>query len=288
MSEETINQEPQNDVDAAEAEYNAAFAAALKDDQPPAAPEKAEASPEVDDVPAKTEEVEAAPAATEPQGAEPETVEQLKARLAVLAAERDKILHQARSDAGRVAALQRQLAQPKQEAVPKHDATAALAAVDQLNDFAPDAAKAIRQTLQHFDEQLSQVTATNQQSQQEREVAQFDATKQAWQRDLSAVHPDWEQVDNSPEFGAYMQTHPEKLFYAQANPFDAAAQGRFITEFKAAQAAKQEAAAATRAALAASKKTQLTNAVGISRGTSGQKSDPDDYDTAYQKELKRI
>jgi hypothetical protein len=281
MSEETINQEPQNDVDAAEAEYNAAFAAALSDDQPLVAPEAAV----VEEEPV---EVDATPAAIEPQVAEVETVEQLKARLAEVSAERDKFFHQAKSDAGRVASLQRQIAQPKQEARPKHDSAAALAAVDQLKDFAPDAADAIKQSLSHMSAQLDQVSETNQQNQQAQVVAEYDARAATCLSDLSKQHSDWKQIDNSPEFGAFLNSYPEKLLYIENNPLDAAAMGRFITEFKTAQAVKQEDIAATKAALAASKKTQLTNAVGISRGTSGQNPDPDDYDSAFKKALKGI
>lgn len=197
-----------------------------------------------------------------------------QAKLDALARENQQLAQRIKSDDGRVAAYQRQYEELKKKQQP--DPAATNAALDQLADFAPEAVAAIKQRFEAVDEQVARFEEASQQTRLTREQMEAESRKNSWKQGIAAIHPDFETIDNSPDFAKFISDRPDYVFCIQNGLADVKTSARYMSEFKAEQKAKADTVEAAKQKLAADKSKKLNAAVGVTHGANAVKTDSDD------------
>lgn len=274
-------------------------------------PKEEAPAPEAPEGEAATEEQKPSEQATsdepKPEGAEPapegepapdpwaNAPAELIAERDRLQQERDKALHQAKSDATRVAALSRKLTQlsatqPSSAPAPEAQPTEAQKALDEkirklredYGDIADPLIELIetqRQELNHVRTSLAGMT----EAQQAQTIAAETAA-------LETRHPDWRNIAQSPEFAGWLEIQPENI-QRLASSWDARETSVVLTLFKTevgggqgqtepapqAQAPKPDAATDTR------RSQQLDGGRDVrSRPAPAASGPPDDFEAAFK------
>lgn len=197
----------------------------------------------------------------------------LQAKLDALARENQQLIQRIKSDDGRVAAYQRKLDELKKQNQP--DPAAANAALDQLADFAPEAVAAIKQRFDAVDAQVARFDEANEQTRLTREQMEAESRKNSWRQGIAAIHPDFQEIDDSPDFAKFISDRPDYVFCLQNGFADVKTSARYISEFKAEQNAKANVIEAAKQKLAADKNKKLNAALGATHGAATTPVDDD-------------
>lgn len=208
--------------------------------------------------------------------------------------ERDEARHKAQSDANRVAALSRKLAQQSSlapgsaTAPPKQEPTEAQKALDakvkQLREDYGEIADPIIEMIEAQRGELEQVRSVVQTVNEERQAALIAAETRA----LEERHPDWRQVATSQEFANWLEVQPANI-QSLASSWDARESSVALTLFKTemAEANGQRSGAPVATAPAAPAATarrsqQLDAGRDVrSRPAPATSGPPEDFDSAF-------
>lgn len=254
----------------------------------------AELAPENIEGVAETEEVEAAAepeAAPEPeQDIWAEADEGLKSEYDKLRDNNDKLSHQAKSNAGRIGALQRKLnefqstspaggnqpsANEVAEAMKTPEAWAS------FNEEYPDIHDAIESRLEversQNQETMNRALQPLRAAEEERHVSNQYAA-------LEAAHTDWKDVVKSESFVDWLQEQPNAI-QQLSNSNDAFEASKLIDYYKLSQPKEEIATTSTVTSIQQKRAKQLEDAAGV-RSKPGPGATgvipPDDFDTAFE------
>lgn len=220
--------------------------------------------------------------------------------LAQLQRERDEARHKAQSDANRVAALSRKLAQQQAAGsaltAPPTQPNEAQKALDekitQLRKDYGDIADPIIELIEAQRNELQAVRSVVSEVATERQQAAVEAETKA----LEERHPDWRQVASSPDFAGWLEAQPENV-QRLASSWDARESSVVLTLFKTeraettggqgagngvATATPETAPAATAAQPDARRTAQLDAGRDVrSRPAPASSGPPEDFDAAF-------
>lgn len=164
---------------------------------------------------AEEEQEDEATEGAEPEGEAPDEAETLKRQVAELSAALEAERHTARSNAGRVSALQRKL-NDLQRTAPTGSASADNQGPGDANgddedafgqDF-PDVADFVKRTVEKV---VEPVRSRYEQEDAERQAAaEAAAVRQAIQK-LQSAHPDFDQIRSSPDYGEWLNRQAPKV-----------------------------------------------------------------------------
>ena len=256
----------------------------------------AELAPEDTEFVAETEEVEEVEAATEEPEQAPEADiwaeadEGLKSEYDKLRDNNDKLSHQAKSNAGRIGALQRKLnefqatspaggVQPSATEVA--EAMKTPEAWASFNEEYPDIHDAIESRLEmersQNQEAMNRALQPLQAAEEERHVTgQYAA--------LEAAHTDWKDVVNSESFVDWLQEQPNAI-QELSNSNDAFEASKLIDYYKLSQPLEEIATTSTVTSIQQKRAKQLEDSTGVKSkpgpGATGV-IPPDDFDTAFE------
>jgi hypothetical protein len=254
----------------------------------------AELAPEDTEVVAETEEVEAAIEEPEqaPEEADiwAEADDGLKSEYDKLKENNDKLSHQAKSNAGRIGALQRKLnefqatspaggVQPSATEVA--EAMKTPEAWASFNEEYPDIHDAIESRLEmersQNQEAMDRALQPLREAEEERHVTgQYAA--------LEAAHTDWKNVVNSESFVDWLQQQPTAI-QQLSNSNDAFEASKLLDYYKMSQPRELAATTSTVTSLQQKRAKQLQDSTGVKSkpgpGATGV-IPPDDFDTAFE------
>ena len=256
----------------------------------------AELAPEDTEFVAETEEVEEVEAATEEPEQAPEADiwaeadEGLKSEYDKLRDNNDKLSHQAKSNAGRIGALQRKLnefqatspaggVQPSATEVA--EAMKTPEAWASFNEEYPDIHDAIESRLEmersQNQEAMNRALQPLQAAEEERHVSNQYAA-------LEAAHTDWKDVVNSESFVDWLQEQPNAI-QELSNSNDAFEASKLLDYYKLSQPLEEIATTSTVTSIQQKRAKQLEDSTGVKSkpgpGATGV-IPPDDFDTAFE------
>ena len=256
----------------------------------------AELAPEDTEFVAETEEVEEVEAATEePEQAPEEDIwaeadEGLKSEYDKLRDNNDKLSHQAKSNAGRIGALQRKLnefqasspaggVQPSATEVA--EAMKTPEAWASFNEEYPDIHDAIESRLEmersQNQETMNRALQPLRAAEEERHVSNQYAA-------LEAAHTDWKDVVNSESFVDWLQEQPNAI-QELSNSNDAFEASKLLDYYKLSQPLEEIATTSTVTSIQQKRAKQLEDSTGVKSkpgpGATGV-IPPDDFDTAFE------
>ena len=256
----------------------------------------AELAPEDTEFVAETEEVEEVEAATEePEQAPEEDIwaeadEGLKSEYDKLRDNNDKLSHQAKSNAGRIGALQRKLNE-FQATSPAGGATPSATEVAEamktpeawasFNEEYPDIHDAIESRLEmersQNQETMNRALQPLRAAEEERHVSNQYAA-------LEAAHTDWKDVVNSESFVDWLQEQPNAI-QELSNSNDAFEASKLLDYYKLSQPLEEIATTSTVTSIQQKRAKQLEDSTGVKSkpgpGATGV-IPPDDFDTAFE------
>ena len=256
----------------------------------------AELAPEDTEFVAETEEVEEVEAATEePEQAPEEDIwaeadEGLKSEYDKLRDNNDKLSHQAKSNAGRIGALQRKLnefqasspaggVQPSATEVA--EAMKTPEAWASFNEEYPDIHDAIESRLEmersQNQETMNRALQPLRAAEEERHVSNQYAA-------LEAAHTDWKDVVNSESFVDWLQEQPNAI-QELSNSNDAFEASKLLDYYKLSQPLEEIATTSTVTSIQQKRAKQLEDSTGVKSkpgpGATGV-IPPDDFDAAFE------
>jgi hypothetical protein len=253
----------------------------------------AELAPEDTEVVAETEEVEAA--IEEPEQAPEEDIwaeadDGLKSEYDKLKENNDKLSHQAKSNAGRIGALQRKLnefqatspaggVQPSATEVA--EAMKTPEAWASFNEEYPDIHDAIESRLEversQNQEAMNRALQPLKAAEEERHVSSQYAA-------LEAAHTDWKDVVNSESFVDWLQEQPTAI-QQLSNSNDAFEASKLLDYYKLSQPQEEIATTSTVTSIQQKRAKQLEDSTGVKSkpgpGATGV-IPPDDFDAAFE------
>ena len=256
----------------------------------------AELAPEDTEFVAETEEVEEVEAATEEPEQAPEADiwaeadEGLKSEYDKLRDNNDKLSHQAKSNAGRIGALQRKLNE-FQATSPAGGATPSATEVAEamktpeawasFNEEYPDIHDAIESRLEmersQNQETMNRALQPLRAAEEERHVSNQYAA-------LEAAHTDWKDVVNSESFVDWLQEQPNAI-QELSNSNDAFEASKLLDYYKLSQPLEEIATTSTVTSIQQKRAKQLEDSTGV-RSKPGPGATgvipPDDFDTAFE------
>ena len=254
----------------------------------------AELAPEDIEIVAETKEVEAAIDEPEEAPEEPdiwaEADEGLKSEYEKLRDNNDKLSHQAKSNAGRIGALQRKLNEfqatspaggNQPSATEVAEAMKTPEAWASFNEEYPDIHDAIESRLEversQNQEAMNRALQPLQAAEEERHVTgQYAA--------LEAAHTDWKAVVNSESFVDWLQEQPNAI-QQLSNSNDAFEASKLIDYYKLSQPQEEIATTSTVTSIQQKRAKQLEDSTGVKSkpgpGATGV-IPPDDFDTAFE------
>jgi len=283
-----------------EQEYNDAFDqfASGEVDEPEEDPEDEpddpdEASDEPEDEPDEPAEEPA------PEGETPDpwaqAPEDLKAERERLVAERDAALQAARSDAGRQAALQRQVEELRKKANGTGPTASQLAAAlkdpekfEQAAQDFPELADGMRELVKTYTERTKQeLTGVFNQRLQSLE-SEYERVKQQREADfiasqmqaLDEKHPDWRQIKEDNSFHSWVQTQPPGI-QTLLNSDDANEASVVLSLYKAAHAPAHQPPPPPQASHKRERLKQAATPSGINKAAVRRQDVPDEFDAAF-------
>ena len=256
----------------------------------------AELAPEDTEFVAETEEVEEVEAATEePEQAPEEDIwaeadEGLKSEYDKLRDNNDKLSHQAKSNAGRIGALQRKLNEfqatspaggNQPSATEVAEAMKTPEAWASFNEEYPDIHDAIESRLEmersQNQETMNRALQPLRAAEEERHVSNQYAA-------LEAAHTDWKDVVNSESFVDWLQEQPNAI-QELSNSNDAFEASKLIDYYKLSQPREDVATTSTVTSIQQKRAKQLEDSTGVKSkpgpGATGV-IPPDDFDTAFE------
>ena len=256
----------------------------------------AELAPEDTEFVAETEEVEEVEAATEePEQAPEEDIwaeadEGLKSEYDKLRDNNDKLSHQAKSNAGRIGALQRKLNEfqatspaggNQPSATEVAEAMKTPEAWASFNEEYPDIHDAIESRLEmersQNQETMNRALQPLRAAEEERHVSNQYAA-------LEAAHTDWKDVVNSESFVDWLQEQPNAI-QELSNSNDAFEASKLLDYYKLSQPLEEIATTSTVTSIQQKRAKQLEDSTGVKSkpgpGATGI-IPPDDFDTAFE------
>jgi hypothetical protein len=256
----------------------------------------AELAPEDTEFVAETEEVEEVEAATEePEQAPEEDIwaeadEGLKSEYDKLRDNNDKLSHQAKSNAGRIGALQRKLNEfqatspaggNQPSATEVAEAMKTPEAWASFNEEYPDIHDAIESRLEmersQNQETMNRALQPLRAAEEERHVSNQYAA-------LEAAHTDWKDVVNSESFVDWLQEQPNAI-QELSNSNDAFEASKLLDYYKLSQPLEEIATTSTVTSIQQKRAKQLEDSTGVKSkpgpGATGV-IPPDDFDTAFE------
>ena len=256
----------------------------------------AELAPEDTEFVAETEEVEEVEAATEePEQAPEEDIwaeadEGLKSEYDKLRDNNDKLSHQAKSNAGRIGALQRKLNEfqatspaggNQPSATEVAEAMKTPEAWASFNEEYPDIHDAIESRLEmersQNQETMNRALQPLRAAEEERHVSNQYAA-------LEAAHTDWKDVVNSESFVDWLQEQPNAI-QELSNSNDAFEASKLLDYYKLSQPMEEIATTSTVTSIQQKRAKQLEDSTGVKSkpgpGATGV-IPPDDFDTAFE------
>ena len=254
----------------------------------------AELAPEDIEIVAETKEVEAAIDEPEEAPEEPdiwaEADEGLKSEYDKLRDNNDKLSHQAKSNAGRIGALQRKLNE-FQATSPAGGATPSATEVAEamktpeawasFNEEYPDIHDAIESRLEV---ERSQNQETMNRALQPLRAAEEERHVNGQYAALEAAHTDWKDVVNSESFVDWLQEQPNAI-QQLSNSNDAFEASKLIDYYKLSQPQEEIATTSTVTSIQQKRAKQLEDSTGVKSkpgpGATGV-IPPDDFDTAFE------
>ena len=256
----------------------------------------AELAPEDTEFVAETEEVEEVEAATEEPEQAPEADiwaeadEGLKSEYDKLRDNNDKLSHQAKSNAGRIGALQRKLNEfqatspaggNQPSATEVAEAMKTPEAWASFNEEYPDIHDAIESRLEmersQNQETMNRALQPLRAAEEERHVSNQYAA-------LEAAHTDWKDVVNSESFVDWLQEQPNAI-QELSNSNDAFEACKLLDYYKLSQPLEEIATTSTVTSIQQKRAKQLEDSTGVKSkpgpGATGV-IPPDDFDTAFE------
>tara|TARA_B110000037_G_scaffold197228_1_gene235110 strand:+ start:124 stop:987 length:864 start_codon:yes stop_codon:yes gene_type:complete len=256
----------------------------------------AELAPEDTEFVAETEEVEEVEAATEEPEQAPEADiwaeadEGLKSEYDKLRDNNDKLSHQAKSNAGRIGALQRKLNEfqatspaggNQPSATEVAEAMKTPEAWASFNEEYPDIHDAIESRLEmersQNQETMNRALQPLRAAEEERHVSNQYAA-------LEAAHTDWKDVVNSESFVDWLQEQPNAI-QELSNSNDAFEASKLLDYYKLSQPLEEIATTSTVTSIQQKRAKQLEDSTGVKSkpgpGATGV-IPPDDFDTAFE------
>ena len=256
----------------------------------------AELAPEDTEFVAETEEVEEVEAATEEPEQAPEADiwaeadEGLKSEYDKLRDNNDKLSHQAKSNAGRIGALQRKLNEfqatspaggNQPSATEVAEAMKTPEAWASFNEEYPDIHDAIESRLEmersQNQETMNRALQPLRAAEEERHVSNQYAA-------LEAAHTDWKDVVNSESFVDWLQEQPNAI-QELSNSNDAFEASKLLDYYKLSQPLEEIATTSTVTSIQQKRAKQLEDSTGVKSkpgpGATGI-IPPDDFDTAFE------
>lgn len=280
MSDDTLV--PQQEASAGE-DYESAFAEFSGEAADPVVEDNTASEQQADPAPAATEAPTEPPAqeAEDPLAGLPENIRKLFEEQERARREAE---HAAKSQIGRVSALQKKVndleSMTKQQPSPAAQGETPLPGDDDWaafqNDY-PQIASAIEKRLAALDSKVGEATQPIQQMQHERFIASQYAA-------LEAAHPDWQAVAASDSFRSWLSSQPPRI-QSLITSEDAADAAYLLTTYKG-LARPQQAPSGPSVVeeIKEQRKAQLQQSAGVSSRNSPNPSvggAPDDYDQAF-------
>jgi hypothetical protein len=256
----------------------------------------AELAPEDTEFVAETEEVEEVEAATEePEQAPEEDIwaeadEGLKSEYDKLRDNNDKLSHQAKSNAGRIGALQRKLNEFQATSPAGGNPPSATEVAEAMktpeawasfNEEYPDIHDAIESRLEM---ERSQNQETMNRALQPLRAAEEERHVNGQYAALEAAHTDWKDVVNSESFVDWLQQQPTAI-QQLSNSNDAFEASKLIDYYKLSQPREDVATTSTVTSIQQKRAKQLEDSTGVKSkpgpGATGV-IPPDDFDAAFE------
>ena len=253
----------------------------------------AELAPEDTEFVAETEEVEAATEEREQAPEEDiwaEADEGLKSEYDKLRDNNDKLSHQAKSNAGRIGALQRKLNEFQATSPAGGNPPSATEVAEAMktpeawasfNEEYPDIHDAIESRLEmersQNQETMNRALQPLRAAEEERHVSNQYAA-------LEAAHTDWKDVVNSESFVDWLQEQPNAI-QELSNSNDAFEASKLLDYYKLSQPLEEIATTSTVTSIQQKRAKQLEDSTGVKSkpgpGATGV-IPPDDFDTAFE------